>query len=84
MLLGKGHLERNLDRIDQAHYFLFRALSLYTKQGEGLSRSLVLFSLGQRYSGTDGALAQRYFEQATEQCREVHTSDWTQRAEERA
>ena len=84
VLLGMGNVERSLDRIDQAHEFLFRALSLYTKQGQDLGRAQVFFALGQLYSSTDGALAQRYFEQAAEQYRLVHMSDWAQRAEQRA
>ncbi len=44
----------------------------------------MFFALGQLYSSTDGALAQSYFEQAAEQYREVHMSDWAQRAEQRA
>ena len=84
VLLGMGNVERSLDRIDQAHDFLFRALSFYTKQGQSLGRAQVFFALGQLYSSTDGALAQRYFEQAAEQYRIVHMSDWAERAENRA
>ena len=84
VLLGMGNVERSLDRIDQAHDFLFRALTLYTMQGQSLGRAQVFFALGQLYSSTDQALAQRYFEQAAEQYRILHMSDWAERAEQRA
>ena len=41
VLLDMGKVGRSLDRIDQAHDFLFRELSLYSKQGQDLGRAQV-------------------------------------------